>query len=70
MPGRHPLPSSHPLREWRERRHLTLAAVAAMVGVSGATISRLERRKVRLSAHLVARLLRASEGAVQFAAFV
>jgi predicted transcriptional regulator len=64
-----PHPSDHPLRLWRLAQRLSIEAVAAALGVSTATISRLERGLQTPSLRLVEKLWRATDGKVPVAAF-
>lgn len=55
--------------EWRKRNNLSQAAVAAMLGCTAATISRLETRKTHPSPEIVRGYARISNGAVMPADF-
>lgn len=57
------------LRAWRESQDLTLAALAAMVGMSTATISQIENGNVGCLSHaLMERICGVTGGAVTAAA--
>lgn len=51
---------SHPLRSYREERKEGLAAFSARVGISKATLSRLENRKQNPRREMVAKLIEAT----------
>jgi transcriptional regulator with XRE-family HTH domain len=55
---------AHPLQSYRERAGLTLDVLAERVGVSKATLSRIENRKQAPSLDLVSKLKAASGGEV------
>ena len=64
VPRRKIKSGDHPLRQYRCDRGLTLGDIARMVGVSHATISRIEDRRLRPNLALVIRLSEATGGAV------
>lgn len=49
-------PETHPLKAWRVEAGLTQDELAAMVGVTGAQISMLERRKRGTSVEVASRI--------------
>lgn len=54
----------HPLQSYRERAGLTLDVLAERVGVSKATLSRVENRKQDPSLDLIGKLKAASNGEI------
>jgi transcriptional regulator with XRE-family HTH domain len=68
--GPQPHPSDHPLRSWRTGQRLSIEALAAAVGVSPGTISRIERDRQTLSLGLVERLQHATGGMISADAFL
>jgi hypothetical protein len=68
-PGRFPVPSDHPLRIWRRASRRSLEAVAAEIGWSASTISRVERGLQKPAPQLVRRIIEVAGGALDLAAF-
>jgi transcriptional regulator with XRE-family HTH domain len=62
--------SSHPLRSYREREGISLDGLAAAVGASKASLSRIEARLQIPSLGLVERIVSASNGALTANDFV
>jgi len=61
--------TSHPLRLWRKRENITLAALGRQVGVSPSHLSEVERGLDEPSMNLAARLSRATGGEVDIGSF-
>lgn len=55
------MPDTHPLREWRKEKGVTLSEVAAMVAVTPSHLSEIERGLNEPSLALAARLSKATE---------
>ena len=54
----------HPIRAYRHKQELTLAAFAAKAGTSAGTISRIEHGTLRPTLELLRRLSEATDGEV------
>jgi transcriptional regulator with XRE-family HTH domain len=61
--------SDHPLRLWRTANGVTLAKLAAEVGVTASHLSEVERGRNNLSLDLAAKLSRATGNAVSLERF-
>lgn len=60
---------NHPLRLWRKRENVTLAALGRQVGVSPSHLSEIERGLDDPSMGLATRLSRATGGEVDIGSF-
>jgi transcriptional regulator with XRE-family HTH domain len=70
LPAPSPRVTVHPLRRFRTQRKLSMECVAVAVGVSKATISRIETGRQTPTLGIVERLIDFSEGALSADSFL